>query len=156
LPTTPDDQSHEHRTKTLEAVEVTATPLADTAESLAAPVEVLSGARLDEARASSLGETVNKLPGVQSSYFGPGVGRPIVRGFDAARVQVPGDGPGTGDVSTVSADHAVTMEPYLGDQVEVLKGPATLLYGSGAIGGAVNVVDGRIPEAQPLAPLQGR
>ena len=84
---TPADQSnprHDH-TKTLEAVEVTATPLADTAESLAVPVEVLSGARLDEAKASSLGETVNKLPGVQSSYFGPGVGRPIVRGFDGAQ-----------------------------------------------------------------------
>ena len=150
------DQSHEHRPKTLEAVEVTATPLADTAESLAAPVEVLTGARLDEARASSLGETVNKLPGVQSSYFGPGVGRPIVRGFDGARVQVLSDGLGSGDVSTVSADHAVSIEPFLADQVEVLKGPATLLYGSGAIGGAVNVVDGRIPEMQPAAPLQGR
>ena len=155
-PTEPPDQSHEHRPKTLEAVEVTATPLADTAESLAAPVEVLAGARLDEARASSLGETVNKLPGVQSSYFGPGVGRPIVRGFDGARVQVLSDGLGSGDVSTVSADHAVAIEPFLADQVEVLKGPATLLYGSGAIGGAVNVVDGRIPEMQPAAPLQGR
>ena len=155
---TPADQSnprHDH-TKTLEAVEVTATPLADTAESLAVPVEVLSGARLDEAKASSLGETVNKLPGVQSSYFGPGVGRPIVRGFDGARVQVLSDGLGSGDVSTVSADHAVTIEPFLADQIEVLKGPATLLYGSGAIGGAVNVVDGRIPEMQPGAPFEGR
>lgn len=149
------DPRHEHA-KTLQAVEVTATPLPDTAESLAVPVEVLSGARLDEAKASSLGETVNKLPGVQSSYFGPGVGRPIVRGFDGARVQVLSDGLGSGDVSTVSADHAVSIEPFLADQIEVLKGPATLLYGSGAIGGAVNVVDGRIPETQPGAPLQGR
>ena len=111
---------------------------------------------LDEAKANSLGETVSKLPGVQSSYFGPGVGRPIMRGFDGARVQVLSDGLGSGDVSTVSVDHAVSIEPFLADQIEVLKGPATLLYGSGAIGGAVNVVDGRIPEAVTDEPLQGR
>lgn len=142
--------------KTLDAVEVKATPLADTAESLAQPVEVLAGEKLDEAKANSLGETVGKLPGVQSSYFGPGVGRPIVRGFDGARVQVLSDGLSSGDVSTVSVDHAVTIEPFLADQIEVLKGPATLLYGSGAIGGAVNVVDGRIPESAPDEPFQGR
>src|SRR5690554_1794409 len=66
--------------KTLQAVQVKATPLPDTADSLAVPVEVLAGERLDAAKASSLGETVDRLPGVQSSYFGPGVGRPIVRG----------------------------------------------------------------------------
>ena len=145
-----------HAPTTLDAVEVVATPLPDTADSLAHPVEVLSGERLDEAKASTLGETVNKLPGVQASYFGPGVGRPIVRGLDGARVQVLSDGLGPGDVSTVSADHAVAIEPFLADRIEVLKGPATLLYGSGAIGGAVNVVDGRIPDALPAAPLQGR
>ena len=131
-------------------------PAAGTAEDLARPVEVLAGERLDEAKANSLGETVSKLPGVQSSYFGPGVGRPIVRGLDGARVQVLSDGLGSGDVSTVSVDHAVSIEPFLADQIEVLKGPATLLYGSGAIGGAVNVVDGRIPEAVTEQPLQGR
>ena len=155
---TPVDQADPRHAepRTLDAVEVKATPLPDTAENLARPVEVLSGARLDEAKANSLGETVNKLPGVQSSYFGPGVGRPIVRGFDGARVQVLSDGLGSGDVSTVSADHAVTIEPFLADQIEVLKGPATLLYGSGAIGGAVNVIDGRIPEVEPDEPFQGR
>ncbi|TWI00960.1 iron complex outermembrane receptor protein [Luteimonas cucumeris] len=155
---TPVDQTDPRHAepRTLDAVEVKATPLPDTAENLARPVEVLSGARLDEAKANSLGETVNKLPGVQSSYFGPGVGRPIVRGFDGARVQVLSDGLGSGDVSTVSADHAVTIEPFLADQIEVLKGPATLLYGSGAIGGAVNVIDGRIPEVEPDEPFQGR
>jgi iron complex outermembrane receptor protein len=153
-----DDQSHleTHKPVDLNAVEVHATPLTGTAEDLARPVEVLTGDKLDEAKANSLGETVGKLPGVQSSYFGPGVGRPIVRGFDGARVQVLSDGLGSGDVSTVSADHAVSIEPFLADQIEVLKGPATLLYGSGAIGGAVNVVDGRIPEAVTDQPLQGR
>ena len=147
---------HDHEPKDLAAVEVRATPLADTAETLATPVEVLAGSKLDEAKAGTLGETVAKLPGVQSSNFGPGVGRPIIRGLDGARVQVLSDGLGSGDVSTVSVDHAVTIEPFLANQIEVLKGPATLLYGSGAIGGAVNVVDGRIPESLPDAPLEGR
>ena len=140
----------------LDAVVVKATPLSRTAEDLARPVEVLAGARLDEAKANSLGETVEGLPGVQASYFGPGVGRPIVRGLDGARVQVLSDGLGSGDVSTVSVDHAVSIEPFLANQIEVLKGPATLLYGSGAIGGAVNVVDGRVPEARTAQPFQGR
>src|SRR5688500_14841120 len=116
---------------------------------MARPVDDLACARLDEAKANSLGETVNRLPGVQSSYFGPGVGRPIIRGMDGARVQVLSDGLSSGDVSTVSVDHAVSIEPFLADQIEVLKGPSTLLYGAGAIGGVVNVVDGRIPEAIP-------
>lgn len=150
------ERGHEHDPKDLNAVEVHATPLAGTAEDLIRPVEVLTGEKLDEVKANSLGETVNKLPGVQSSYFGPGVGRPIVRGFDGARVQVLSDGLSSGDVSTVSVDHAVSIEPFLADQIEVLKGPATLLYGSGAIGGAVNVVDGRIPEGITDEPLQGR
>src|SRR5688572_2590027 len=150
------ETGHEHDPKDLNAVEVHASPLAGTAEDLIRPVEVLTGEKLDEVKANSLGETVNKLPGVQSSYFGPGVGRPIVRGFDGARVQVLSDGLSSGDVSTVSVDHAVSIEPFLADQIEVLKGPATLLYGSGAIGGAVNVVDGRIPEGLTDQPFQGR
>jgi iron complex outermembrane receptor protein len=140
----------------LDAVQIQGVVLPTTADEMTRPVEVLSGEKLDEAKAATLGETVGKLPGVQSSNFGPGVGRPIVRGLDGARVQVLSDGLGSGDVSTVSADHAVTIEPFLADQIEVLKGPATLLYGSGAIGGAVNVVDGRVPESLTDMPLQGR
>ncbi|MCC8362266.1 TonB-dependent receptor [Lysobacter sp. A6] len=155
-PTAQDSQDrHGHETE-FKAVEIQGLVLPTTADEMTRPVEVLSGERLDEAKAATLGETVGKLPGVQSSYFGPGVGRPIVRGFDGARVQVLSDGLGSGDVSTVSADHAVSIEPFLADQIEVLKGPATLLYGSGAIGGAVNVVDGRTPEALTDEPLQGR
>lgn len=155
-PTAQDSQDrHGHETE-LKAVEIQGLVLPTTADEMTRPVEVLSGERLDEAKAATLGETVGKLPGVQSSFFGPGVGRPIVRGFDGARVQVLSDGLGSGDVSTVSADHAVSIEPFLADQIEVLKAPATLLYGSGAIGGAVNVVDGRTPESLTDEPLQGR
>lgn len=152
----PQQVKHNSAPKDLSAIEVHATPLADTAENLTSPVEVLAGSKLDEAKAGTLGETVAGLPGVQTSNFGPGVGRPIIRGLDGARVQVLSDGLGSGDVSTVSVDHAVSIEPFLADQIEVLKGPATLLYGSGAIGGAVNVVDGRIPVVRPDTPLSGR
>lgn len=154
-PALAQDDAHDHAHE-LDRVVVRATPLATTAEDLTRPVEVLSGEELDEAKAATLGETVSRLPGVQASYFGPGVGRPIVRGFEGARVQVLSDGLTTGDVSTVSVDHGVSIEPFLADQIEVLKGPATLLYGSGAIGGAVNVVDGRVPTRATDAPFQGR
>ncbi|AKC88159.1 membrane protein [Pseudoxanthomonas suwonensis] len=145
-----------HDPTDLPSVEVTASPLAGDAESLARPVEVLQGAALDRAKAATLGETVAKLPGVQTTYFGPGVGRPILRGLDGPRVQVLASGLGTMDASTVSADHATSVEPFLADQIEVLKGPATLLFGSGAIGGAVNVADGRIARELPDEPLSGR
>jgi len=141
--------------KDLDAVEVTASPLGGTSAELSRPVAVLAGERLDEARASSLGETVAGLPGVQSSNFGPGVGRPIVRGLDGPRVAVLNDGLSSADVSTVSQDHSPAIEPFLADQIEVLKGPSTLLYGSGAIGGVVNVVDGRIAET-PVDDFTGR
>lgn len=147
---------HQDEPLDLKAVQVRATPLAGTAEELTMPVEILAGTRLDEAKAGTLGETVARLPGVQSSNFGPGVGRPIIRGLDGARVQVLSDGLGSGDVSTLSVDHAVSIEPFLADQIEVLKGPATLLYGSGAIGGAVNVIDGRVPETLADSPFEGR
>ncbi|WP_313348702.1 TonB-dependent receptor [Stenotrophomonas sp.] len=152
-----DDDGHRdgHLTE-LSTVKVTASPLQGDAESLARPVDVLAGERLDEQKAGTLGDTVAKLPGVQSTFFGPGVGRPIIRGQEGPRVAVLSNGMGNMDASTVSADHATSVEPFLADQIEVLKGPATLLFGSGAIGGAVNVVDGRIARDLPDRPLSGR
>ena len=140
----------------LDAVVVTASPLRNSAEALAHPVEVLYGEALDRNKSATLGDTVARLPGVQTTYFGPGVGRPIIRGQEGPRVQVLSGGIGSLDASTVSADHAVGIEPFLADQIEVLKGPGTLLFGSGAIGGAVNVVDGRLADSIPEAPLSGR
>ena len=149
------DEHHDAAVE-LDRVVVRATPLTLTAEDLALPVEVLAGDELNAAKAATLGETLDGLPGVQSSWFGPGVGRPVIRGMDGPRVRVLSDGLGSGDASTTSADHAVSIEPFLADQVEVLKGPATLLYGSGAIGGAVNVIDGRVPQEATDDPVEGR
>lgn len=156
-----ESQSHNQDTRhdqarDLDRVVVTASPLRQTAEDLSQPVEVLTGERLDRAKSATLGETLDGLPGVQTSNFGAGVGRPIIRGLDGPRVGVLTGGLSNQDVSTISQDHATTVEPFLADQIEVLKGPATLLYGSGAIGGVVNVVDGRIHERPLTETLSGR
>lgn len=143
-------------TENLNEIVVSALPLGQSAEDIAKPVTVLSGATLDDRKTGTLGETIAKETGVQSSYFGPGAGRPIIRGLDGPRVGVLANGLGTQDVSTVSQDHNVTIEPFLVDQIEILKGPATLLYGNGAIGGVVNTVDGRIPEQLPANGISGR
>jgi len=93
-----------------------------------------------------LGETLQAELGIQSSYFGPGAGRPIIRGLGGERLRVLEDGLGTLDASDISDDHAVSAEPLLIDSIEVLRGPATLLYGSAASAGVINVIDNRIPE----------
>lgn len=140
----------------IDRIVVNASPLRQTAEELSQPVEVLNGERLDQTKSATLGETLDKVPGVQTSNFGAGVGRPIIRGLDGPRVGVLSGGLGSQDVSTISQDHATAVEPFLADQIEVLKGPATLLYGSGAIGGVVNVVDGRIAERALDETVSGR
>ena len=151
------DDEHDHdRPRTLDVVEVTASPLRQGIEDLARPVDVLTGEELDARKSGTLGETLERQAGVQSASFGAGVGRPVIRGLEGARVQVLANGGSALDVSTVSADHAIGIEPFLADQIEVLKGPASLLYGSGAIGGAVNVVDGRVPTAQVGRTVAGR
>jgi iron complex outermembrane receptor protein len=155
-PPVADPQDSRHQPKTLDTIQVTASPLPTSAEEMTQPAEILGGEKLDEAKGATLGETVEKLPGVQSTNFGAGVGRPVIRGMDGARVAVVSGGLGTQDVSTVSQDHGVSVEPFLADQIEVLKGPATLLYGSGAIGGVVNIVDGRIAESALDDTITGR
>ncbi len=96
-----------------------------------------------------IGEVLAKLPGVSATSFAPGASRPVLRGFQGERVKVLIDGLSTADVSNTSADHATTIEPLTAERIEVLRGPAVLLFGSQAIGGAVNVIDKRIPRRIP-------
>ena len=125
------------------------------ASELANPVSVLSGTDLQLRLGATLGETLEGEPGVSSTVFTAGAGRPIIRGLSGARVRVMEGGLDTGDASLVSADHAVTFEPAHAEQIEILRGPATLRFGSEAIGGAINVVDGRIPTEKPVSALTG-
>ncbi|MFT3977783.1 MAG: TonB-dependent receptor [Sphingomonas bacterium] len=110
---------------------------------------VLSGEKLTRELRPTIGETLARLPGVSATSFGPSASRPILRGFQGDRIRVLTDGIGSVDVSNTSVDHAVVIDPLLADRVEVLRGPAALLYGSSAVGGVVNVIDSRIPRKMP-------
>lgn len=116
---------------------------------------VLAGSGLQLRRAASLGETLDGLPGVSSSGFGPNAGRPVIRGLDGDRVRVLDNGGASVDASNLSFDHAVALDPLVAERIEVLRGPAALLYGGNATGGVVNVIDGRIPRV-PGNGLGGR
>jgi len=127
-------------------VTVSANPLGkDETMQILSPTKVLSGTELRSKIGSSLGETLGSELGVSASGFGAGASRPIIRGLEGPRVKILQNGMTVADVSGLSNDHAVASETASSQQIEILRGPAALLYGSGAIGGLVNVVDGRIP-----------
>ncbi|WP_193162826.1 TonB-dependent receptor plug domain-containing protein, partial [Microbulbifer hainanensis] len=133
----------------LEEVNVTVSPLDKPADAVGAPVSVLAGDKLRNAASSTLGQTLKSQLGVANASFGGGVGLPVIRGQSANRVKVLNDNLDSADASNTSSDHAASIEPLLAKRIDILRGPATLRYGSGAIGGVVNVTDGRIPSEQP-------
>lgn len=117
--------------------------------SLLTSTSTLEGDQLDLNLRSQLGEVLASLPGVSATSFTPGASRPVLRGFDGDRIRVLTDGIGAIDASSVSPDHAVVFDPLTVDHIDVLHGPAVLLFGGQAIGGAVNALDKRIPRAVP-------
>ncbi len=119
-------------------------------------VSVLGGQELTNQLRPTLGETLAHQPGVSTSGSGPNVARPVLRGLSGERLRILTDGIGALDVSASSSDHAVAINPLTADSIEVLHGPAALLYGSSAIGGVVNVIDSRIPRRVPEAPLHAQ
>lgn len=118
-----------------------------------AGTSVLAGDDLQRSLDGQIGEVLSQLPGVSATSFSPGASRPVLRGFQGDRVRVLVDGIGSIDASNTSTDHAVTIDPLTAQKIEVLRGPAVLLYGSSAIGGAVNVIDKRIPLRVPGEPV---
>jgi iron complex outermembrane receptor protein len=137
-------QAEEKSITELEPVIVTS-PLQLKLSESALPVTVLSDDELRMKTGHSIGDTLKNELGISSQSFGPGVGTPVIRGQAGPRVRVLSNGIGSNDVSAISPDHATSVEPLLAERIEVLRGPATLLYGSGAMGGVVNVIDNRIP-----------
>jgi iron complex outermembrane receptor protein len=129
----------------MENIDVYTTPLHTSSIESALPVNVLSSDELRLKQASTLGDTLKGELGVHSSYYGPVASSPIIRGLDGPRVMITQNGLDVGDASRVGPDHVVATDASTATQIEVLRGPATLFYGSGAIGGVVNVVDNRIP-----------
>src|SRR6266853_52942 len=140
---------------TMEEVVVTASPLGRSAYDSVQPVSMLSGSELKLKLAPTLGETLRDEPGVASSNFTAGASRPIIRGLTDHRVVVLNNGTDIFDVSDLSPDHAPRVTPLLSQAIDVIRGPATILYGSSAIGGVVNVIDGRIPTSVPSEPVKG-
>jgi len=139
--------------KRIEQITVVAHPLSG--GGLAQAVDVLEGAELARKRATNIGATLAKQPGIHSAPFGNAVGRPIIHGLSGPRVRIMEDRIDTLDVSVSSGDHAVSIEPFIAERIEVLKGASTLLYGTGAIGGVVDVHVGRIPHSVPVDGISG-
>jgi iron complex outermembrane receptor protein len=116
-----------------------------------APVSVVGGAELDRNMASTVAGTLERQPGIAVTGIGPVTARPVIRGLGGDRILMLEDGVRPGDMSSTSADHAVAVDPATAQQIEVVRGPMSLLYGSSALGGVVNVVRGEIPGSRPDA-----
>ncbi|QIC60666.1 TonB-dependent receptor [Acinetobacter schindleri] len=140
--------------QTLETIQVQAHPLVQTAADFAVADHVVDQKALSE-HATTIGDALADELGVYSNQFGTGASRPVIRGQDGPRVKVLQHASETADVSTLSPDHAVTVDPILAKQVEVIRGPSTLLYGAGTVGGLVNVTDQKIPTQMPEDGLEG-
>lgn len=138
-----------------ERIIVTATVGGRGSAEVVMPVIVLDKTELAERMQPTLGETLAQEPGIQSNFFGVGASRPIFRGQGGGRVRILEGGLGVGDASTASPDHAVSTDPMSADTVEVLRGPAALMYDTSAIGGLVNILDRRIPDHAPRKPFGG-
>jgi len=136
-------------------VAITGNPLGVESDELVVPVTVLNGRELSLRREGTIGETLNGIPGVTATQFGPNASRPVIRGLDAERVRIMQNGVGILDASSLSFDHAVSVDPLIIEQIDVVRGPAALLYGGSAVGGVVNAIDHRIPKEQ-LDGITGR
>lgn len=113
------------------------------------PATVVAGDRLEQEMASTVGAVLDGQPGVHSTSFGAGSSRPVIRGLEGVRLRIMESGVESGDLSSESPDHAVAIEPFFTERIEILRGASTLLYGSSAIGGVVNAIDKRIPRSFP-------
>lgn len=140
--------------QTMDTIQVQAHPLVQTAVDFAVADQVVDQKALSE-RATTIGDALADELGVYSNQYGSGSSRPVIRGQDGPRVKVLQHASETADVSTLSPDHAVTVDPILAKQVEVIRGPSTLLYGTGTVGGLVNVTDQKIPTQMPEDGLEG-
>ncbi|MBP7336244.1 TonB-dependent receptor [Niveispirillum sp.] len=139
----------------VEEIIVTASPIGAKRFDILQGTSSLSGEALDRALSTTLGEALDKLPGLSQTGFGAGASRPIIRGQGGDRIRILSGGIGSIDASTTSPDHAPALDLATAKRVEVVRGPATLLYGNNAVGGVINVLDGRIPIAEPKDGVDG-
>jgi iron complex outermembrane receptor protein len=140
---------------TIPTTAVTGNPLGVGSDQMVVPISILNGRELSLKRESTLAETLNSVPGLSNSSFGSSVGRPMIRGMDSDRIRILQNGVNSIDASNLSFDHAVAIDPLIIEQIDVIRGPATLLYGGGAVGGVINAIDHRIPK-EKLQGITGR
>lgn len=155
IPATAQSAPREENALHIDEIFITGSPLGRDRFDVVQGTSVLTGDRLAAALRPSIGETLSSQPGVTSTFFGPYASRPIIRGFDGDRIRVLFDGIGSIDASSVSPDHQTAGDSMGAERIEVLRGPATLLYGTSAIGGVVNIIDGRIPQEVPARGYHG-
>lgn len=148
---TADNSAHDR----VEEIIVTASPIGAKRFDILQGTSSLSGEALDRALSTTLGEALDKLPGLSQTAFGSGASRPIIRGQGGDRIRILSGGIGSIDASSTSPDHAPALDLATAKRVEVVRGPATLLYGNNAVGGVINVLDGRIPIAEPKDGVDG-
>ncbi|WP_242678550.1 TonB-dependent receptor [Psychrobacter pygoscelis] len=141
---------------TVDTIVVTASPLQAQAGDMASATSVLMASDLEQQTASTLGDMISGEAGVSSDTFGQGASRPIIRGQTAPRVAVVQNGLTVQDASQISPDHQVSVPVVGAKQVEIIKGTSALMYGGGAIGGVVNVVDDSIRSTLPPASINGK
>lgn len=134
---------------TIEMKPVMVREIAQSADEIKTTPILLNGQILRENLGMTIAETLNNEPGLDQRTMGPAPARPVLRGLSGDRLLVLEDGERTGDLSATSADHAVAIEPMTAEQVEVIRGPSTLLYGSNTLGGVINVVRNHIPGQIP-------
>ncbi|KPF86083.1 hypothetical protein IP70_06910 [alpha proteobacterium AAP38] len=146
-----DSSAHDR----VEEIIVTASPIGAKRFDILQGTSSLSGEALDRALSTTLGEALDKLPGLSQTAFGSGASRPIIRGQGGDRIRILSGGIGSIDASSTSPDHAPALDLATAKRVEVVRGPATLLYGNNAVGGVINVLDGRIPIAEPKDGVDG-
>lgn len=143
------DEPPAEKSETVEKVVVTGSSISKSRDSFSTLVGIADRDDLTQSGGLNIADSLSNIPGVTSTSFATGAGRPVIRGFDASRVRVLENGLGSFDVSDVSPDHGVPIDPLAMQRVEVVRGPATLRYGSQAIGGVVNALNNRIPTALP-------
>lgn len=133
----------------LSGVQITATPTGSDALDLTQSTVALAGKELARSLGPSVAQTLSAEPGISMRYAGPAANTPVIRGLSGERILVLQDGERAGDLSSTSSDHGLSVDPLTASRIEVVRGPASLLYGNNALGGVVNVISGDIPTVVP-------
>ena len=125
-------------------IPVTANPLGFSSDELSMPIQIFNGTELQNMKGSSLGSVFDGVPGITNNSWGDSVGQPVIRGMDSNRIKILNNGMEIKDVANMSGDHAVAIDTIAAEQIEIIRGPASVMFGGGAVGGVINIIDHRI------------